>query len=85
MRIIEQYNTIDIPYERAVLCVYTSDDAYFITANIGVAEEETVALGNYKTKERCVEIMREIRKAYDNFCKTDNIYARENYFYMPKE
>lgn len=72
MRIISQNRNIDVPYERIALFEYQCR----ICASFGYHDDGDFFIGEYKTKERCIDIMSEIRQ---------NANSGEPYYYMPKE
>lgn len=62
MRIVSQDKTIDVPYGRATLYIGAFRETHRIYASFGFNDNEDVVLGTY-SKERCIEIMQEIRDA----------------------
>jgi hypothetical protein len=87
MRIVSQDGFNDIPYSNTRLEYKTK---LFRSVNITIADKSsheifggTMFLGNYKTKDRALEVMSDIRTRYEQIVDED--YNTRLYFYMPKE
>ena len=64
MRIISQDRTSDIPYDRVTLYTCKCPGAiYHICASLGFDEKDDFHIGEYESKERCIEILQEIRES----------------------
>lgn len=62
MRIISQDREFDTPYEKVLLYVIERSEKYHIFVSFGFDETYDYSIGAYNTKERCLEIMQEIRE-----------------------
>lgn len=71
MRIVSQDKTIDVPYGRATLYIGAFRETHRIYASFGFNDNEDVVLGTY-SKERCIEIMQEIRDAAQGIVYMEN-------------
>lgn len=71
MRIVSQDKTIDVPYDRATLYIGAFRETHRIYASFGFNDNEDVVLGTY-SKERCIEIMQEIRDAAQGIVYMEN-------------
>lgn len=71
MRIVSQDKTIDVPYDRATLYIGAFRETHRIYASFGFNDNEDVVLGTY-SKERCIEIMQEIRDAAQGIVYIEN-------------
>lgn len=66
MRIISQDGTVDVQYEHVSIEVNDYDETTIMAICLN-DYSETPVLGKYKTKERALEVMEEIRKRYADF------------------
>ena len=86
MRIISQDRTSDIPYDRATL--YTckwSGAVYHICASLGFDIKNDFHIGEYESKERCIEILQEIREIAVGKLIAYNYLSEEEYRTLVEE
>lgn len=86
MRIISQDRTSDIPYDRVILCIWKcSHEKYHICASFGSDEKDDFHIGEYESKERCLEIMQEIREAVAGKIIAKSILPEDEIIEMEKQ
>ena len=78
MRIISQDREFDTPYEKVLLYVLERSEKYHIFVSFGFDETYDYSIGAYNTKERCLEIMQEIREAAAGVIFFQNELSKED-------
>lgn len=76
MRIISQLKNVDVPYERYSICYLLEKGKYMMYAFDASAAEDPIAIGSYKSEEKCLKVMESIRESY-------NINSK--FYQMPEE
>lgn len=77
MRIVNRWGTVDIPYEKLIIFYNKALDSHYVKVSDGFNYiRDSIILGEYESKERCLEVMENIRTAYMHDKKV---------FIMPKE
>ncbi len=65
MRIVNRWGTVDIPYEKIIIFYDKVSDSYYVKASDGFdCITDSIILGEYESKERCLEVMKSIRTSY---------------------
>ena len=86
MRIISQDRTSDIPYDRVTLYIWKyTHKKYHICVSFGSNEENDFHIGEYESKERCIEILQEIREIAVGKLIAYNYLSEEEYRTLVEE
>lgn len=90
MRIISQDGCEDIPYEKLCVSLDTRNGRTIIGYSVNIENDSYLILGTYNTKERALEVIKEIRKHYNKIKKAEFLGCENEYyvcaFYkMPEE
>lgn len=65
MRIVNRWGTVDLPYEKIVILHGKALDSHYVKASDSFGYiTNSIILGEYESKERCLEVMENIRTAY---------------------
>jgi len=81
MRIISQDKTIDIPYDNNIIFTGVfAENKHMICCKVDTNEVE---LGEYASKEKCLEVMQKIRMQSESL--HNGGMTQDLFFHMPKE